>query len=180
MQQALDLDQLRYPIGKFKWPETFILDQVQHAVNEIETTPQHLHKALKALDDDQLDTPYRPDGWTVRQVTHHLADSHMNAYIRFKLALTEDVPAIKPYLENRWAELEDNKLDVSVSLHLLEALHKRWDSVMRSMSTEDWQREFFHPQQNKNVPLYKLAALYAWHGKHHVAHITTLRHNRGW
>lgn len=180
MQQTINLDQLRYPIGKFKWGETYSKSDVEHWVNEIETTPHHLHKAVKGLDDDQLDTPYRPDGWTVRQVVHHVADSHSNALTRFKLALTEDTPTIKPYYEDRWAQLADSKLDISVSLHLLDALHKRWDFLMRSLSTEDWQREFFHPEHKKNIALYKMASLYAWHGKHHVAHITTLRHANHW
>jgi hypothetical protein len=181
MQQAIDLDQLRYPIGKFKWPDAFDAQQVAHWMNEIETTPQHMHKAVKALDDDQLDTPYRPDGWTIRQVVHHVADSHMNAYMRFKLTLTEDTPTVKPYSEALWAELPDSKsMEISSSLHLLENLHKRWDAVMRTMNDNEWQREFYHPEHKRNISLYKLAALYSWHGKHHVAHITTLRHSHGW
>ena len=110
-----------------------------------------------------------------------MADSHLNAYIRFKLTLTEDLPTVKPYFEDRWASLPDSKsMDIGVSLHLIEYLHKRWDFVMRVMTTDDWQREFFHPEHKRNIALYKLAALYAWHGKHHVAHITTLRHTHGW
>lgn len=176
-----EVDQLRYPIGKFTFPKIFEKSQVEHWINEIETFPPHLHKAVKGLDDEQLDTPYRPGGWTVRQVVHHLADSHTNAYVRFKLALTEDAPAIKPYFEDRWAETPDSReLDIAVSLHLIDALHKRLDFLMRKMTDEDWQRLFFHPEHNKQIPLYRMAALYAWHGKHHVAHITTLRHQRQW
>lgn len=181
MQGTLDIEFLRYPIGRFSWPADYDAGAVSHAVIEIETMPQHMHKAVKGLDDDQLDTPYREGGWNVRQVVHHVADSHMNAYMRFKLALTEDVPTIKTYLENEWAHLRDSKdLDVGVSLHLLENLHKRWVYLMQTLSDEQWQREFFHPDQKKNIPIYKLAALYAWHGKHHVAHVTTLRQSNHW
>jgi hypothetical protein len=181
MSHTLSIDELRYPVGKFKWPQSYTKLELEHWINEIETLPHHLHKAIRALDDEKLDTPYRPDGWTVRQVVHHVADSHTNAFMRFKLALTEDNPTIKPYNQTLWAELPDSKnVDVSVSMHLLENLHKRFDFLMRSMTSEQWDRTFFHPEHNRNIPLWQIAALYDWHGKHHVAHITTLRHSKGW
>ena len=181
MQGTLDIEFLKYPIGRFDWKIDYSHGNASHAVNEIETMPPHLHKAVKGLDDDQLDTPYREGGWTVRQVVHHVADSHMNAYIRFKLALTEDTPVIKPYFEYRWAELKDSRdLDIGVSLHLIENLHKRWVYMMQFFTDAEWQRGFYHPEHEKNIPLFRLAALYAWHGKHHVAHITTLRQSNHW
>ena len=181
MQGTLDIEFLKYPIGRFDWKIDYSQGAVSHYVNEIETMPQHLHKAVKGLDDDQLDTPYREGGWSVRQVVHHVADSHMNAYIRFKLALTEDTPTVKPYFEDRWAELKDSHdLDIGVSIHLIENLHKRWVYLLQFLTEADWQREFYHPEHKKNIPLYRLAALYAWHGKHHVAHITTLRQTNHW
>ena len=139
-----------------------------------------MRAALKGLSDKQLNTPYRDGGWTVRQVVHHVPDSHMNAYVRFKLAMTEDSPTIKPYLEDRWAQLPDTESTrVDVSLALLESLHERWLQLLRSLKEEDWKRTFKHPELGERR-LDQTAALYAWHGRHHVAHVTVLRQRMGW
>ena len=149
-------------------------------IGQIAETPARLRAAVNGLSDDQLDTPYRPDGWTVRQVVHHVPDSHLNSYIRFKLALTEDQPTVKPYAEDRWAELPDGRTGpVEVSLRLLECLHSRWVALLRSMSEPDWARTFRHPDLGL-LRLDRNAALYAWHGRHHVAHVSALRERMGW
>lgn len=171
---------LRYPVGKFKYEGPPSEDQKRKYLADIEQAPASLRAAIKGLSDQQLDTPYRPEGWTVRQVIHHVPDSHLNAYIRFKLALTEDEPTIKPYAEDRWAELPDTKnTPVEISLTMLDSLHNRWTRLMRSLKPEDWKRTFRHPELGL-MPLEKNLALYAWHGRHHVAHITTLRERNGW
>jgi hypothetical protein len=172
---------LRYPIGKFQRPENSLTDDQRHAaIQSIEEAPAKMRAAVAGLNDQQLDTPYRPDGWTVRQTVHHVADSHMNAYTRFKLALTEDVPTIKPYLEARWAELPDSKAPVAVSLDLIDNLHKRWVLILRSLAPADWSREFRHPEHGKMITLDQNLALYSWHGRHHIAHITSLRDRNSW
>ena len=172
---------LRYPIGKYQRPGELTADQRLEFIAAIAETPERLASALKNLSADRLDTPYRPEGWTVRQVVHHLPDSHMNAYVRMKLALTEDVPTIKPYDEARWAELADaKKAPISSSLDLLESLHKRWVLMLKSLAPEDWARKFRHPEHEKPMSIDDSLALYAWHGKHHVAHITSLRQRNGW
>ena len=149
-------------------------------VDQIAETPARMRAAVARLNDAQLDTPYRPGGWTVRQVVHHVPDSHMNSYVRFRLALTEDAPVIKPYEEARWAELHDARtLPVEPSLELLESLHARWVPLLRSLNEADWKRIFRHPEMGL-VRLEQNAALYAWHGRHHVAHITKLRERMGW
>ena len=171
---------LRYPIGKFTYNGTPTEDQKQKYLGDIEQTPSNLRKAVQGLSAQQLDTPYRPEGWTVREVAHHVPDSHLNAYIRFKLALTEDEPTIKPYAEDRWARLEDTQATpVEVSLAMLDSLHDRWIRLLRSLRPEDWKRTFRHPDLGP-MPLEKNLALYAWHGRHHVAHITALRERSGW
>ena len=142
--------------------------------------PAHLREAVEGLDDSQLDTEYRPGGWTVRQTVHHIADSHANALIRFKLALTEDTPpTIKPYMEDRWALLGDAKLPVDVSLRMLDAIHERWVALLDSMAYSDYQKEFIHPETGKWT-LDGALALYAWHSRHHTAHIMSLRERMGW
>jgi uncharacterized damage-inducible protein DinB len=172
---------LRYPIGKYQRPGELTADQRLEFIGAIEETPERLLSALKNLSADRLETPYRPGGWTVRQVVHHLPDSHMNAYVRMKLALTEDEPTIKPYDEARWAELFDGKrLPISPSLDLLETLHKRWVLMLKSLAPTDWARKFRHPEHEKPMSIDDSLALYAWHGKHHVAHITSLRERNGW
>ena len=172
---------LRYPIGKYQRPGELTNDQRLEFIIAIEQTPEQLASALKNLSADRLDTPYRPGGWTVRQVVHHLPDSHMNAYVRMKLALTEDEPTIKTYDEARWAELADGKRSpIGLSLELLETLHKRWVLMLRSLTALDWARKFRHPEHEKPMSIDDSLALYAWHGKHHVAHITALRQRNGW
>ena len=171
---------LKYPIGKFVPPKSISPEERARLLDQIEEAPAKLRAAVRGLSEQQLDTPYRPDGWTVRQVLHHVPDSHMNAFIRFKLALTEDEPTIKPYQEDRWAELgEARSAPIEVSLALLEALHKRWVLMLHSIKNDDWKRSFRHPELGL-VSLERNLALYAWHGKHHVAHITSLRTRMGW
>ncbi len=161
---------LRYPIGKFSFPESTTAQQRERYIREIADTPRELRAAAASLSPEQLDTPYRPNGWTARQVIHHVPDSHMNAYVRFKLALTEDDPIIKPYDEARWAMLADTRLPVESSLDLLEALHARWVALLESMSEQDFQRTFVHPESG-TLRLDQWLAQYAWHGRHHAAHV---------
>jgi uncharacterized damage-inducible protein DinB len=171
---------LRYPIGKFHFDGSTTKDQRDKLIDDIAAAPANVRTAVKKLSEQQLDTPYRPEGWTVRQVAHHVPDSHLNAYVRFKLALTEEEPTIKTYAEDRWAQLADTQTTpVEVSLQLLESLHDRWVRLLRSLQTEDWKRSFRHPELG-TVSLEKSLALYSWHGRHHVAHITSLRERNGW
>jgi hypothetical protein len=174
------MDDLRYPIGRHQRPASLSDAQRRTAIDAIGATPENLREAIRGLDDNQLDTPYRPDGWTVRQVVHHVPDSHANAYIRFKLALTEDTPTIKPYDEAAWAKLEDSRTTaIETSLTLLAALHDRWVRILRSMKPADFSRKLNHPE-NGIMTLDQLLAMYEWHGKHHVAHVTNLRARNGW
>ena len=174
------MSHLRYPIGKFHFEGPSTQDQKQKSLEHIAQTPAKLRAAVSGLSPQQLDTAYRPDGWTVRQLVHHVPDSHLNAYVRFKLALTEDEPTIKPYAEDRWAELPDSKTTpIEVSLTMLDALHDRWVRLLRSLRPEDWKRSFRHPELGP-MSLEKTLALYSWHGQHHVAHITALRERSGW
>ncbi len=171
---------LRYPIGKFTYNAPPSEDERTKLIADVAATPAALRTAVQGLSPAQLDTPYREGGWTVRQVVHHVPDSHLNAYVRYKLALTEDHPTIKPYLEDRWAELQDSRsTPVEVSLALLESLHDRWVRLLNSITPEQWKRSFNHPELG-NVPLEKNLALYSWHGRHHVTHITELRKRMGW
>jgi len=170
----------RYPVGKFAYDAAPSEEQRKKWIDEIESAPAALRAAVKGLTTAQMETPYRDGGWTVRQVVHHVPESHMNAYIRFKLALTEDEPTIKPYMEDRWAETGDvTATSPEISLALLEPLHERWVQLLRSMKPQEWKRSFHHPELGV-VPLEKSLALYAWHGRHHVAHITELRKSKGW
>jgi uncharacterized damage-inducible protein DinB len=170
----------RFPIGKFSYQGPATPDQKRKLLDDIEQTPANLRAAVKGLSDQQLDTPYRDGGWTVRQLVHHVPESHMNAYVRFKLALTEDNPTIKPYMEALWAELPDAKsAPIDVSLSLLDNLHSRWMLVLRNLKPEDWKRTFNHPEIGP-MDLDKTLALYAWHGPHHVAHVTKLRERMKW
>jgi hypothetical protein len=173
-------EELRYPIGRFEWSGGGSPERIAQWIGEIAAAPGQLRAAVDGLAAGQLDTPYRPGGWTVRQVVHHLPDSHLNSYVRFRLALTEPEPAIRPYDEARWAELGDARTaPVEVSLALLESLHGRWILLLRSLEPADWQRTFRHPEIGL-VTLERTAALYAWHGRHHVAQITSLRRRMGW
>lgn len=171
---------LSYPIGKFEHSGPINEEQLNGFIGQIEETPAKLRAAVSGLNDEQLDTPYRPDGWTVRQVVHHLPDSHLNSYTRFKLALTEDAPMIRTYHEERWAELpEARTAPVDVSLDLLETLHRRWVMFLKLLTPADLERTFKHPEWG-NVRVDTAIAMYAWHGRHHVAHITSLRERNGW
>jgi len=174
------MSDLRYPVGKFTYSGPPDEAQRKVCIDDIAETPAKFRAALKGLSDIQLDTPYRPEGWTVRQVIHHLPDSHLNAYVRFKLALTEHDPTIKPYAEDRWADLTDSKTTpVEVSLTLLGSLHERWVRLLRSLTAEQWKRTFRHPEMG-SMTLEKTLALYSWHGKHHTAHVTELRKRMSW
>ncbi|HWM92447.1 MAG TPA: putative metal-dependent hydrolase [Thermoanaerobaculia bacterium] len=171
---------LRYPIGRFRKVASLTPAEREAAIESIAATPIRLRAATLGLTPEQLDTTYRPGGWTVRQVIHHVPDSHINSYVRFKLALTEDNPTIKTYDEARWAELEDGKsTPVEVSFALLEALHDRWVRLLRSLGPEDFARTVNHPDHGP-MTIDSLLGLYDWHGKHHVAHITRLRQRMGW
>jgi hypothetical protein len=174
------MSDLRYPIGKFHYEGPPSDEQKNKFIDDIAATPANLRAAVQGLSAQQLDTPYRPEGWTVCQLAHHVPDSHLNAYVRFKLALTEDEPTIKPYAEDKWAKLADTAATpVEVSLTLLDSLHTRWVLLLRSLKEDDWKRTFRHPEMGL-MPLEKNLALYAWHGRHHVAHITSLRQQNGW
>lgn len=176
----MDIEQLKYPIGKYIPPETITSAHLAEWIETIASLPQRLTDAVDGLTEVQLDTPYRPDGWTVRQVVHHLADSHMNAFIRFKLTITEDTPTIKPYLEDSWAQLADSLMPVNVSLELLKGLHARWTVLLLSLSPAELERTYFHPQYQYTVPLARVAGLYAWHSNHHLRHITALKERNNW
>jgi DinB superfamily len=179
-EEELQMEELRYPVGRFSFPEEMTLRERQAWIAEIAEAPAKLRMAVAGLTTEQLDVPYRPGGWTVRQVIHHLPDSHINSYVRFKLALTEDTPLIKPYDEARWAELPDaSTTPVEVSLTLLDSLHQRWVRLLESMRDSDFERSFRHPELGL-VRLDRNVALYAWHGRHHVAHIASLRERMGW
>ena len=174
------MSDLAYPIGKFIWSGSSSAAERARRIDEIAAAPAALRKAVAGLAEEQVETPYRPDGWTIRQGVHHVPDSHMNAYVRFKLAMTEDAPTIKPYDEAAWAELADTKaVPLETSLVLLEAVHERWVALLRSFKDADWIRTFKHPDLGL-VPLEKNLAIYAWHGRHHVAHVTALRERMGW
>ena len=177
----LSLDELRYPIGRFEAPASFSPDALQQQLSAIEALPLWLDVIIENLDAHQLATPYRPNGWTMVQTIHHLADSHMNAFIRLKLALTEDQPTIKPYNEVRWAETpEVEAVPVNVSITLLHALHRRWVALLSSLSNDDWSRSYFHPEQAREYSLWEMTALYAWHSRHHMEHLRRLKDRMGW
>lgn len=170
----------RYPIGKFDGRQQYSADERAALIAQIAAAPAALREAVKGLTEKQLDTPYRDGGWTVRQVAHHVPDSHLNAYIRTKLALTESEPTIKPYDEAAWANLADSReTPLEVSLAIFENVHARWLTILRSMKEEEFARTFRHPEHGVRT-LDWLVGLYAWHGRHHTAHITTLRERNGW
>ncbi|HYP29714.1 MAG TPA: bacillithiol transferase BstA [Blastocatellia bacterium] len=170
----------RYPIGRFEFNGPLTGEQRKECIDLIEGAPARLREAVEGLSPEQLETPYREGGWTVRQVVHHVPDSHLNSYVRFRLALTEDRPTIRPYHEDRWAELEDARsAPLEVSLALLDSLHRRWVLLLRSLKDEDYSRTFNHPELGE-VSLERNVALYAWHGRHHVAQINSLAERMGW
>jgi hypothetical protein len=171
---------LRYPTGKFIWPESVSAQYRTRHIETIAAAPALVRQAVAGLTEEQLGTPYREGGWTVRQVVHHIPESHMNSYMRFKLALTEDTPLIKAYDEDAWARLSDvSTTPIEVSLCLLESLHSRWVELLRGIEESDWQRQFRHPEIGL-IALDQNLALYAWHGNHHIGHITGLRVRKGW
>jgi hypothetical protein len=195
------MDDLRYPVGKADIRPSYSPSERSGLIDSFSKTPAALRAALEGLDDAQLDTPYREGGWTVRQVAHHVPDSHLNGYIRMKLAITENEPVIKPYEQDTWVALPDSKLPVDVSLRLLEALHERWTTLLLSLSEEQWRHAFVHPELRAAanagagdadwksafasdakglVTMEQTLATYEWHGRHHTAHVTSLRRRMGW
>ena len=176
-----ELQALRYPIGDFKPKENYSADDIKWYINTIELFPAKIKQAVAGLNNEQLDTPYREGGWTIRQVVHHVVDSHINSYTRFKLALTEDNPEIRPYEEALWAELPEAKTGpVELSIPLLEALHKRWVVMLKNITLEDMNRKLYHPGSKQQMTVSSLMHLYAWHCDHHLAHIANLKRSKGW
>ncbi len=175
------LEQLKYPIGRFVPQTEYTAEDLKEWINTLKAIPGWMDACIENMDEFQLKTPYRPGGWTVQQVVHHMADSHMNAFIRLKLALTEDNPVVKPYSEQRWAELIDSDIvPVNISVTMLHTIHIKMVAIMNNMQPEDWNKTFYHPEHQRSITLWQLAALYAWHSRHHAAHITTLRDKNGW
>lgn len=176
---AAAIDDLRFPVGKFDSGVEVTPELRREFINTIADLPRKIAEAVEGLTDEQLDTPYRPEGWTLRQTVHHVADSHINSLCRFKLAMTEENPTIRPYFEERWAELSDSKLPVEVSLKIIEGVHQRWTVLLEAMTDEDFRKTLVHPESGE-FTIEKLLALYAWHSRHHTAHITRLRERNGW
>jgi hypothetical protein len=170
-------EQLRYPIGKFKPPVSYTNEDIHNWITTIKLFPGKLRQAIMSLNEKQLDTPYRTGGWSLRKVVHHCADSHMNSLLRFKWALTEDNPTIKPYEEADWALLSDYSMPVESSLRILEGIHQHWTNLLESFTENEWGRTFLHPASGATMQLRKALALYAWHCKHHLAHITETTKN---
>ncbi|MFD2571991.1 YfiT family bacillithiol transferase [Spirosoma soli] len=175
-----DIEILRYPIGKFDHGKPVSFEEIKQQVEAIDQLPIKLTELVGKWGDDRLDTPYRPGGWTVRQLVHHVADSHINAYVRTKLALTEDNPTIKPYEEGEWAKLPDSTLDIAPSLVILRNLHQRWVVLLSGLTHEDLQRTYYHPDSKRSVPLSEVIGSYAWHGEHHYQHVYRLAVRNGW
>jgi len=177
----MNIEKLKFPIGKYQASPEITPKILATCITDIESFPSRLKSEVVHLSDTQLDTPYRPEGWTIRQVVHHCADSHANALIRFKLAMTEDTPTIKPYYEDRWAELADSKtMPLEPSLKLLEGLHIRWTIILKSLNESDLKKTFIHPEHGKSFRLDENTGIYAWHCNHHLAHITTLKERKDW
>ncbi|MFM7711142.1 MAG: YfiT family bacillithiol transferase [Ferruginibacter sp.] len=177
----MDIEKLKYPIGPFDKPTIITKDLLNKWIDDISTFPKRLLNEVVALTDKQLNTTYRPDGWTIRQVIHHCADSHMNSLVRFKLTLTEDQPTVKPYYEDRWAELLDAKdMPIASSLSMLAGIHERWTVLLNSLTDEQLKRTFIHPEHDNPFALDEYISLYAWHGNHHLAHITETKKRHGW
>jgi len=175
-----ELEQLRYPIGRWKRSRDPAAEQTRESIEAIADAPVALRRAVSGLSEEQLDTPYRPEGWTVRQVVHHFVDSHVNSYVRFRLAMTEQEPTIRPYDEKAWAELADaREAPIAISLHLADALHDRWTRLLRSFDETDLKRCYFHPDIGK-LNVVDTISTYAWHCRHHIAHVTSLRQRMGW
>ena len=175
-----DIEFLKYPIGKFQLPNLVTEEQVSEAVYQIKSFPSNLFKSVSPLSVEQLDTPYRPGGWTVRQLVHHCSDSHMNACIRFKLALTEQNPTIKPYLEGDWAKLPDSSLPIEPSMQIIQAIHLKWGVLLDGMKPEDFKKTYFHPEKNRSQELEEITLMYAWHSQHHLSHVLHLIIRENW
>ncbi|GAB3504784.1 bacillithiol transferase BstA [Spirosoma knui] len=175
-----DIEALRYPIGAFDYGKTFSFEETKQQINEIDQFPVKLTELTGKWGDDRLDTSYRPEGWTIRQLVHHIADSHINAYVRTKLALTEDNPTIKPYEEGEWAKLPDATLDIAPSLVILRNLHQRWVVVLSSLTQSDLQRTYYHPGSQRTFTIGQLIGQYAWHGEHHYQQAYRLAERNGW
>jgi hypothetical protein len=176
-----NLEELKYPIGRYQKPEAFTPELKQEWISVLRALPSWMDACIENLDEHQLQVPYREGGWTIQQVVHHVADSHMNAFIRLKLALTEENPTIKPYNEKAWAELPDNKfVPVNISVTLLHALHRRLVAILENISPSDWMRTYYHPDHKRDFPVWEVAALYTWHSRHHTAHIMELRKKMNW
>jgi DinB superfamily len=173
-------ESLSYPIGKFTAKESYSPEELQQFIARIAALPEKVANALKGLSETQLDTPYREGGWTLRQVAHHLPDSHLNAYIRLKWTLTEETPTIKAYNEKAWAQTPETSFGPEISVAMLRALHVKWVAILKNIAPQDLQRQFYHPDSKKFVRVDTLMGLYAWHGDHHLAHITSLRERMGW
>ena len=174
------LNALKYPVGKFARPSEFSVELVNASIRMLEQFPQLMFNEASALTPEELNWTYRPEGWSIRQVVHHVADSHMNAFIRFKLALTEETPTIKPYAQDRWAELPDVRtIHIDASLRLLEGLHQRWVGLLRSLSEQDLKKCYNHPEQKRIVPLFEVLAMYSWHCSHHLAHVQLAKKHKG-
>lgn len=165
----MNLEELKYPIGEFQTPETISLEHIKKWIDDIKELPAQLDALVSGLSTEELNYIYRPNGWNIKQVIHHIPDSHANGYIRFKLALTEDTPTIRPYLENRWAELADSH--ISDSLLMLKGIHARWSALLSTLTRNDLARSFYHPEAKQSFKLENYLGQYAWHGQHHLAHI---------
>ncbi len=177
----MTLEQLKFPIGKFEKPTTITKDDLLNWISEISTFPSRLKNEVNHLTNQQLDTQYRPEGWTISQVVHHCADSHMNSLIRLKLTLTEDQPTVKPYYEERWAELADSKnMPIEPSLKMIEGIHERWTVLLNNLSESDYSKIFIHPEHGKAFRIDENIGMYAWHCNHHLAHITETKKRNNW
>lgn len=173
----MNAEDLKYPIGKFLKPTTFTKNILNGYIEQISSFPERLRLEVDDLSEKQLNTPYRPDGWTIRQVVNHCSDSHMNGYIRLKLALTEETPIIRPYREDRWAELPDSKQhSLAPAIKILEGIHNRWATLLSSFTADQWQRKLIHPNGNREMTISELTGHYSWHGNHHLAHIKLVSH----
>ena len=177
----MTLEQLKFPIGKFEKPTTITKDDLLNWISEISTFPSRLKNEVNHLTNQQLDTKYRPEGWTIRQVVHHCADSHMNSLMRLKVTLTEDQPTVKPYYEERWAELADSKnMPIEPSLKMIEGIHERWTVLLNNLSESDYSKIFIHPEHGKAFRIDENIGMYAWHCNHHLAHITETKKRNNW
>ncbi|MCG9971072.1 YfiT family bacillithiol transferase [Christiangramia crocea] len=176
-----ELQNLKYPIGKYEFPDDISQSVIENWIQTIEELPGKLNRLIRPLDNEQLDTPYRTDGWTIRQLVHHIADSHMNAILRFKWALTEDTPTIKAYDQDLFAKLDDSlSAPVEFSLDFLSGLHAKWVFLLKSLRTSDFEKKFVHPETGKEISLLWLLGMYAWHSQHHYAHIENILIKKGW